>query len=63
MVNRRTVKSFRSDGGGEYVGHSLEIWLNSRGIIHESTTPYSSDSNGSAERINRTWLDMAWNMS
>lgn len=58
-VNRNIVKWVKSDGGGEYVGHKLQYWLKQRGIVHEVTTPYSPESNGSAERLNRSLMDMA----
>lgn len=58
-VSRNIVKWVKSDGGGEYVGHKLQNWLKQKGIVHEVTTPYSPESNGSAERLNRTLMDMA----
>lgn len=61
-VNRNSVKWVRSDGGGEYVGHQLQDWFKRRGIMHEVTTAYSPESNGSAERLNRSLLDMARTM-
>ena len=47
------VKSLRTDGGGEYQKELQQI-LQSRGIRHQTTTPYSPQSNGIAERMNRS---------
>ncbi len=46
----RHVKFFRSDGGGEYVNKSLEMFLREHGIKEERSCPYSSFQNGKAER-------------
>lgn len=61
-INRNNVKWLRTDGGGEYIGDEFKSWLQRRGIIHEVTTAYSPESNGAAERLNRTLLDMARSM-
>src|SRR6185503_815241 len=50
----KTIKAFRSDNGGEYISNELMAWFNSKGILHEFTPPYSPESNGVAERINRS---------
>ena len=47
------IKYLRTDNGGEYEGY-LTPMLEDMGIKHETTTPYSSPSNGKAERLNRT---------
>ena len=52
------VKGLRTDGGSEYLGE-LRTFLEQEGIEHETTTRYSPQSNGMAERMNRTLLDMA----
>ena len=61
-INRNSVKWIRSDGGGEYIGVEFQNWIKARRIVHEITTAYSPESNGSAERLNRTLLDMARTM-
>lgn len=48
------VKSLRTDNGGEYVGESLSRFLAQKGISHHLTPPYSPESNGVAERLNRS---------
>ena len=49
-----TVKRFRSDNGGEYIGHACQKLFDQHGIEWESTTPYGHKNNGMAERFNRT---------
>ena len=53
------VERLRSDNGGEYVNARLQKLYDSRGIIHEAIPPYSHESNGVAERFNRTIITMA----
>ena len=48
------IKRFRTDNGGEYVNNEMPILLQKHGIIHDKTPPYSHESNGVAERYNRT---------
>lgn len=60
-----TLINFRTDEGGEYLGETLKTvstFLEEHGITHEQTSPYSSSSNGIAERINRTLMDMVRTM-
>src|SRR5579859_791582 len=52
------LKKIRTDGGTEFQGN-MRTYLNARGIQHEQTTRYSPESNGVAERYNRTILEMA----
>jgi transposase InsO family protein len=46
--------AFRTYNGGEYIAKDLTGFFVSRGIIHEFTPPESPESNGVAERLNRT---------
>lgn len=55
----RTMKCLRSDGGLELRNSQLSTFLESNGIRQEFTTPYSPQSNGRAERKNRTLVDAA----
>src|SRR5437762_11753734 len=52
-----------TDGGKEYTGESLtnpiSALLKNSAIQHDTTPSYSSSSNGTAERLNRTLFDMA----
>lgn len=54
----RKAKRLRSDGALEYATKDLKEWYASKGIIHETTLPYSHQSNGRAERANRTLKEM-----
>lgn len=47
----------RSDNGREYVNEKLAAALSARGIIHETTAPYTPQQNGKAERLNKTLLE------
>ena len=49
----------RSDGGGEYISNSLNDYMKCRGIVHQTTAPYSPQQNGVAERKNRSIIEMA----
>ena len=51
------IKCVRSDRGGEYVAPFAEL-CHASGIIHQTTAPYSPQSNGVAERKNRTLKEM-----
>ena len=53
------VRCVRSDNGGEYVNHALAQWFTSKGIVHQTTTAYTPQQNGAAERLNRTLLSKA----
>jgi hypothetical protein len=54
----RKIKRVRSDRGGEYLSNDFGEYCVEHGIIHETTTPYSPQSNGVAERKNRTLTDL-----
>ena len=47
----------RNDRGGEYESPFAEICLEN-GIIHQTTVPYTPQSNGIAERKNQTLKEM-----
>ena len=55
------IKSLRTDRGTEYMGDMIE-YVKSQGIEHNPTAGYSPQSNGVAERMNRTLFDMACTM-
>jgi len=55
QLNKK-IKRVRSDRGGEYI--SFNEFCEKEGIIHEITHPYSPESNGVAERKNRTLKEM-----
>ncbi|CAI7864454.1 unnamed protein product [Closterium sp. NIES-53] len=53
------VKRIRTDRGGEFLGAEMTAWLKKQGIQRELTTAYTPQSNGVAERPNRTILETA----
>ncbi|KAD3337285.1 hypothetical protein E3N88_32805 [Mikania micrantha] len=53
------IKHFRTDRGGEYYD---PVYFQSTGIIHQTTTPYTPQQNGVAERKNRTLKEMVNSM-
>ena len=53
------IGTLRSDNGGEYMSREFESYLNTRGIHHELTAPYSPAQNGVSERANRTLMESA----
>ncbi|GJW91665.1 retrotransposon protein, putative, ty1-copia subclass [Tanacetum coccineum] len=54
----KTIKSLRSDRGGEYMSQEFLDHLKEHGIIAHRTPPYTPQHNGVSERRNRTLLDM-----
>jgi hypothetical protein len=54
----RKIKRLLSDSGGEYFSNDFSEFCAEQGIIHERTPPYSPQSNGIAERKNRTLTDL-----
>jgi hypothetical protein len=54
-----SVRRFRSDHGGEFVGKDFLAFLASRGTVNEFSAPYTPEQNGVAERKNRTLSEMA----
>nr|GFB17337.1 hypothetical protein [Tanacetum cinerariifolium]GFB18161.1 hypothetical protein [Tanacetum cinerariifolium] len=59
---RKTIKSLRSDRGGEYMSQKFLDHLKDHGIIAHRTPPYTPQHNGVSERRNRTLLDMVRSM-
>ena len=51
------LMAIRSDGGGEYWSGISRQFLTENGIEGQSTAPYSPNSNGVAERVNRTIME------
>ncbi|GJZ23245.1 retrotransposon protein, putative, ty1-copia subclass [Tanacetum coccineum] len=58
----KTIKSLRSDHGGEYMSQEFLDRLKDHGIIAHCTPPYTPQHNGMSERRNRTLLDMVRSM-
>ncbi|CAI7742513.1 unnamed protein product [Closterium sp. NIES-53] len=60
MVERESgkrVKAIHSDRGGEFLGAEFWSWLKRHGIKQQLTTAYTPQSNGVAERVNRTIIE------
>ncbi|KYN06568.1 Copia protein [Cyphomyrmex costatus] len=51
------VSKIRCDNGKEYVNKDVQVWCKTRGIIMDTTTPYTLQLNGKAEKLNKTLLD------
>lgn len=49
----------RCDNGKEYLNNELKSWCKSRGIVIDTTIPYTPQLNGKAERLNRTIMEKA----
>ncbi|GKC49895.1 zinc finger, CCHC-type containing protein [Tanacetum coccineum] len=58
----KTIKSLRSDRGGEYISQEFLDHLKECGIISDRTFPYTPQHNDVSERRNRTLLDMVCSM-
>ena len=58
----KTIKTLRSDRGGEYLDTEFKDYLIEHGILSQLTAPGTPQQNGVAERRNRTLLDMVRSM-
>nr|GEW44487.1 retrotransposon protein, putative, Ty1-copia subclass [Tanacetum cinerariifolium] len=58
----KTIKSLRSDHGGEYMSQEFLDHLKEHEIISHRTPPYMPQFNGVSERRNQTLLDMVHSM-
>jgi transposase InsO family protein len=56
----KLVKDIRADNGSEYVNNAFRNFLKENGIRHQLTVEYNPESNGVAERANRTIVEKAW---
>lgn len=54
----KMIKIMRSDNGTEFVNETIKGFFKKKGIKHELTIPYTPEQNGTAERMNRTLLEM-----
>ncbi|CAI7917717.1 unnamed protein product [Closterium sp. NIES-53] len=53
----KRMKAIHSDCGGEFLGAEFRSWLKQHGIKQQLTTAYTPQSNGVAERANRTIIE------
>ena len=61
-TSRNKLRGIRSDNGGEFIQGAFEEYLKEHGILHQTSSPYSPQQNGVAERMNRTLVEMARSM-
>lgn len=52
-----TAKVLRSDGALDFSGARWDDWIETKGIQHQRTTAHTPESNGIAERYNRTIME------
>ena len=57
-----SLKSFRTDRGGEYTSNAFVDFCKHHGIKHQLTANYTPQQNGISERKNRTIVEMARSM-
>jgi len=55
----KKIKFLQSDNGQEYLSKEFEQFLKENGIQRRLSVPYNPEQNGTAERKNRTLLDVA----
>ena len=57
--DKRRIKSFRTDRGGEFNSKLFNAYCDEAGITRQFTAPYSPQQNGVVERCNMTIVEMA----
>lgn len=58
----RRIKTLHSEYSREYCNETMRKYMQSRGIKHETSAPYTVEQNGKAERDNRTVMECARTM-
>lgn len=58
-TNIACVETLHTDNGGEYMSNADKAYFRQRGILHRTTVAGNPQSNGVAERINRTIFEIA----
>lgn len=51
------IKTFRSDGGGEFMSNQFQRLLQTNGIVHQISYAYTPEQNGCAERKHRNIVE------
>ena len=59
LLTNKKIKELRTDNGGEYMSIEFYKYLKENGIKHNTSVPYCPQSNGKAERLNRTIIEKA----
>jgi transposase InsO family protein len=62
MQSGYKLKTWRTYGSGEYKSNEFTALLERECIVHDIVLPYTPQSNGVAERKNRTIMNMARSM-
>src|SRR5258706_3514239 len=62
LQSGHVLQEFQSDNGGEYIGSNFKAYLGLCGIHHCTSTAYTPQQNGKAERSIRTILEHALSM-
>lgn len=57
LLTGNKIKEFRIDNGKEYMSNEFKDFLKEKGIKHNTSVTYCPQSNGKAERLNRTLLE------
>ena len=58
MKKGYSIVCIRCDHGGEFENHAFEIFCNNLGIVHQFSSPRTSQQNGVVERKNRSIQEM-----
>ena len=56
-ISGNSAKIVRTDGGTEFGSNRLKNYFNTKGIVHQTTNPYTPQQNGVSERMNRTAIE------
>ena len=59
LLRSKKINELRTDNGNEYLSTEFQNYLKHHGIIHNTSVAYSPQSNGKAERLNRTLVEKA----
>ena len=51
------LRKMRTDRSAEYLNNELKDFYSAKGIVHQTTAPYTPEQNGKAERLNRTLME------
>lgn len=54
-----TIKTIRSDNGGEFLNHTCSTLFSSLGVIHQQSCPHTPQQNGRVERKHRHLVQIA----
>ena len=61
-IRNLSVKTVRTDNGGEYTSLEFQRFCAEKGIAREFTNPHTPEQNGVSERLNRTIIEAVRSM-